>query len=129
MESMPRKRPALFEVRYSEKPNRDNHWRIVGFVNGIRTQYWFKSERDAKAAAADKNAEITAYGTLRPRLLPKLPRRSGLQSGRKENLWVTVGSRSCPKDEGRFARGSCFGVDYLSHFIERIGGLRTLTKR
>ena len=60
---MPRKRPALFEVRYSEKPNRDNHWRIVGFVNGKRTQFWFKSERDAKAAAADRNTEITAYGT------------------------------------------------------------------
>jgi hypothetical protein len=60
---MPRKRPALFEVRYSEKPNRDNHWRIVGFVNGKRTQYWYKTEEDAEAAAADKNAEITAYGT------------------------------------------------------------------
>jgi integrase len=60
---MPRKRPTLFEVRYSEKPNRDLHWRIVGFVNGKRTQFWFKSEKGAKAAAADKNAEITAYGT------------------------------------------------------------------
>jgi hypothetical protein len=63
IKSMPRKRPALFEVRYSEKPNRDNHWRIVGFVNGKRTQFWFKTEEDAKTAAADKNAEITAYGT------------------------------------------------------------------
>src|ERR1700736_2048055 len=60
---MPRPRPTLFEVRYSAKPNRDNHWRIVGFINGNRTQYWFKSEQDAKAAADDKNAEITAHGT------------------------------------------------------------------
>jgi integrase len=60
---MPRKRPTLFEVRYSEKPNRDNHWRIVGFIDGKRTQYWYKSEKEAKVAAADKNAEITAYGT------------------------------------------------------------------
>jgi integrase len=60
---MPRPRPTLFEVRYSEKPNRNNHWRIVGFVNGLRTQFWFASEREAKDAAADKNAEITAYGT------------------------------------------------------------------
>jgi integrase len=60
---MPRPRPTLFEVRYSAKPNRDNHWRIVGFINGNRTQYWCKFEQDAKAAADDKNAEITAHGT------------------------------------------------------------------
>jgi len=53
---MPRPRPNLFEVRYSAKPNRENHWRIVGFKNGKRIQYWFKSEPDAKAAAADRNA-------------------------------------------------------------------------
>jgi hypothetical protein len=60
---MPRKLPTLFEVRYSKKPKRNNHWRIVGFVNGKRTQFWFKNEKDAKSAAAGKNAEITAYGT------------------------------------------------------------------
>src|ERR1700749_3975128 len=60
---MPRKRPTLFEVRYSAKPNRDNHWRIVGFKDGRRKQYWYKSEEDAETAAADLNAEITAYGT------------------------------------------------------------------
>lgn len=43
--------------------NRDNSWRIVRFINGKRTQYWFKSKKEAKAAAADKNAEIAAYGT------------------------------------------------------------------
>jgi integrase len=60
---MPRKRPTLFEVRYSAKPNRDNHWRIVGFKQGVRKQYWHKSEEDAQKAADDMNAEITAYGT------------------------------------------------------------------
>jgi site-specific recombinase XerD len=60
---MPRKRPTLFEVRYSAKPNRDNHWRIVGFKNGVRKQYWYKSEEDAKAGADDFNAEIAAHGT------------------------------------------------------------------
>lgn len=60
---MPRKRPTLFEVRYSAKPNRNNHWRIVGFKDGKRKQYWYKSEEDADAGAADLNAEITAYGT------------------------------------------------------------------
>jgi len=60
---MPRPRPTLFEVRYSAKPNRDNHWRIVGWKHGKRTQYWFKSEDDAQKAADDLNAEITAHGT------------------------------------------------------------------
>jgi integrase len=60
---MPRPRPTLFEVRYSAKPNRDNHWRIVGWKNGRRTQYWFKSEDDGQRAAEDLNAEITAHGT------------------------------------------------------------------
>jgi integrase len=60
---MPRPRPTLFEVRYSEKPNRDNSWRVVGFINGTRKQYWFKSEKEAKTAMEDKNAEIAAYGT------------------------------------------------------------------
>jgi integrase len=60
---MPRPRPTLFEVRYSAQPNRDNHWRIVGWKNGKRTQYWYKSEDDAQRAAEDLNAEITAHGT------------------------------------------------------------------
>ena len=60
---MPRKRPTLFEVRYSAKPNRDNSWRIVGFKDGKRTQFWYKTEEDAEKAAADLNAEIAAYGT------------------------------------------------------------------
>jgi hypothetical protein len=60
---MPRPRPNLFQVRYSKVPNRENHWRIVGFINGIRRQFWFKSEKDAKAAAADRNAQIVAHGS------------------------------------------------------------------
>jgi integrase len=60
---MPRKRPTLFEVRYSAKPNRDNSWRIVGFKNGKRKQYWYKIQEVAEKAAADLNAEIAAYGT------------------------------------------------------------------
>jgi hypothetical protein len=56
---MPRPRPTLFEVRKSA----NNQWRIVGFVNGVRKQYWFKSEKDAKQAANDRNAEVIAHGT------------------------------------------------------------------
>jgi integrase len=60
---MPRKRPTLFEVRYSAKPNRDNFWRIVGFKDGKQKQFWYKTQEDAEKAAADLNAEIAAYGT------------------------------------------------------------------
>lgn len=59
---MPRPRPLLFEVRHS-KPNGANSWRIVGFVDGKRKQYWFKTEKAARDVAADKNADILAYGT------------------------------------------------------------------
>jgi hypothetical protein len=60
---VPRPRPTLFEVRCSAKPNRDNHWRIVGFKNGKRVQNWFKTQEDAKEAADDLNAEINAHDT------------------------------------------------------------------
>jgi integrase len=60
---MPRKRPSLFEIRYSEIPNRNKHWRIFGFINGVRHQYWFSSEKEAKTAADDRNAETIAHGT------------------------------------------------------------------
>jgi len=60
---MARKRPLLFQVHYSKVPNRENHWRLVGYLHGIRRQFWFKSEKDAKAAAADRNAQIVEHGT------------------------------------------------------------------
>jgi hypothetical protein len=57
---MPRPRPLLFEVR---KPITGTQWRIVGFPHGKRTQYFFKTEKEARQAGADRNAEITAHGT------------------------------------------------------------------
>src|SRR5271166_788456 len=60
---MARKRPLLFQVHFSKVPNRLNHWRVVGYLNGVRRQFWFKSEKDAKAAAADRNAQIVAHGS------------------------------------------------------------------
>jgi integrase len=56
---MPRPRPTLFEVR---KPT-NGKWRIVGFVNGVRKQFWFKTEKAAKQAVKDRNSEIVAHGT------------------------------------------------------------------
>src|SRR5258708_37775340 len=60
---MPRHRPLLFTVKYCEKPFRDRHWYVSGFAGGKRVQLWFSSEKEAKAAAAFRNAEIKAHGT------------------------------------------------------------------
>jgi integrase len=60
---MPRHRPLLFTVRYCEKPFRGRHWYVSGFKEEKRVQLWFRSEKEAKAAAANRNAEIKAHGT------------------------------------------------------------------
>lgn len=60
---MPRDRPLLFTAKYREKSFRKHHWYVSGFVGGKRVQLWFKSEKDAKAAAASRNSEIKTHGT------------------------------------------------------------------
>ena len=60
---MPRHRPLLFTVKYCEKPFRDRHWYVSGFTGEKRIQLWFSSEKEAKTAAANRNAEIKAHGT------------------------------------------------------------------
>jgi integrase len=60
---MPRHRPLLFTVRFCEKPFRGRHWYVSGFRGEKRVQLWFRSEKEAKAAAANRNAEIKAHGT------------------------------------------------------------------
>jgi integrase len=60
---MPRHRPLLFTVRYCEKPFRGRHWYVSGFKGEKRVQLWFRSEKEARAAAANRNAEIKAHGT------------------------------------------------------------------
>ena len=60
---MPRPRPLLFSVEYRQKPFRNHHWYVSGFVGRRRIQLWFKSEKDAKAAAASRNSEIKTHGT------------------------------------------------------------------
>ena len=60
---MPRHRPLLFTVRFCEKPFRGHHWYVSGFKGEKRVQLWFRSEKEAKAAAANRNAEIKAHGT------------------------------------------------------------------
>src|SRR6516165_3378561 len=60
---MPRHRPLLFSVKYGEKPFRERHWYVSGSTGEKRIQPWFKSEKEAKASAANRNAEIKAHGT------------------------------------------------------------------
>ena len=60
---MPRHRPLLFTVRFCKKPFRGGHWYVSGFKGEKRVQLWFRSEKEAKVAAANRNAEIKAHGT------------------------------------------------------------------
>jgi integrase len=55
---MARPLPVGFEVRES-KPFNGKTWRVTGYVEGKRKQYWFSTEDDA----ADRNAEMQAYGS------------------------------------------------------------------
>ena len=60
---MPRNRPLLFTYDFREKPFRGRHWYVSGFAGERRVQLWFRSEKEAKAAVANRNAEIKAHGT------------------------------------------------------------------
>src|SRR5258707_15781778 len=60
---MPRHRLVLYEVQHSEKPFRGRHWCVWGFKGEKRVQLWFKSEKAANEAAADRNADIKTHGT------------------------------------------------------------------
>jgi integrase len=60
--NMARPLPLGFEVRQS-KPFNGKKWRVTGYVNGHRKQYWFGTDTDAYADAADRNAEMQAYGS------------------------------------------------------------------
>lgn len=60
---MPKIKPLLFTYKESEKPFRGRKWYASGFTDGKRVQLWLKSEKDAKAAVDDRNADIKAHGT------------------------------------------------------------------
>jgi integrase len=59
---MAKPRPTQFSVRKS-KPFQGKTWRVIGYVDGRRKQFWFATEKEAKAEAAWRNKEIEAYGT------------------------------------------------------------------
>ena len=58
-------RPRIFEWRAKESktPYKGKTWRVIGSVDGVRKQYWFSTEREAKADCADRNQERAAYGS------------------------------------------------------------------
>lgn len=60
---MSRTRPLLFTYDFREKSFRGRHWYVSGFAGERRVQLWFRSEKEAKAAVANRNAEIKAHGT------------------------------------------------------------------
>jgi hypothetical protein len=59
---MAKPRPTQFSVRKS-KPFQGKAWRVTGYVDGKRKQFWFATEKKAKAEASWRNKEIEAYGT------------------------------------------------------------------
>ena len=60
---MSRPRPTLFEVHHSNFAKNGCTWYINGYPQGKRLQFWFKTEKEAKTSANERNAEITATGT------------------------------------------------------------------
>jgi integrase len=60
---MSRPRPTLFEVHHSNFTKNGCTWFINGYPQGKRLQFWFKTEKEAKTSANERNAEITATGT------------------------------------------------------------------
>ena len=59
---MAKPKPIGFEVRKSS-PFNGKEWRVTGYIDGKRKQYWFATEREAKKDAADRNQEMQAYGS------------------------------------------------------------------
>jgi integrase len=60
---MAKPRPINYEVRQSDKPFNGKTWRVVGYKDGKREQFWFDNDRDARAKARAINTEIASHGT------------------------------------------------------------------
>ena len=60
--NMPKPKPTTFEVRKS-KPFCGKEWRVTGYVDGKRKQFWYATEKQARAEAAWRNQERSAYGS------------------------------------------------------------------
>ena len=59
---MAKPRPTHFSVKKS-KPFQGREWRVIGYPDGKRKQFWFATEKEARADAAYRNREREAYGS------------------------------------------------------------------
>jgi hypothetical protein len=59
---MAKLKPTIFSVHQS-KPFQGKEWRVTGYLEGKRKQFWFKTEKEAKADAEWRNKEREAYGS------------------------------------------------------------------
>ena len=57
------RRSALFQVFKLSKPNGRKWWKVEGRPTGKRVKHYFVTEKEAKQAAADLNAQVAAFGT------------------------------------------------------------------
>jgi integrase len=60
---MAKPRPLFYEVYYSKRANGQCHWYAKAYIDGKARRKWFRDEKTAKAAAADFNRELQAYGS------------------------------------------------------------------
>jgi hypothetical protein len=57
------RRSTSFKVYKLARPNGRKWWKVEGRPTGRRERYYFVSEKEAKTAASDLNAQIAAFGT------------------------------------------------------------------
>jgi hypothetical protein len=60
---MAKHRPSTYEVRESTKPFNGKCWRVIGYKDGKRKQYWFSSKDDATKDAWDRNLQLSNHGS------------------------------------------------------------------
>lgn len=60
---MPKLQSKLFKVVEAPHPNGRCKFYTFGYPKGKRERYWFRTKAEAKQDAADRNAEIVAFGT------------------------------------------------------------------
>src|ERR1700688_4678640 len=60
---MAKRKPAGFQWKKMPTPFHGKEYRVWGDVDGKRKQFWFATEKEAKAVCADRNQEQAAYGS------------------------------------------------------------------
>jgi integrase len=60
---MAKRKPTGFQWKKMPTPFHGKEYRVWGDVDGKRKQFWFATEKEAKAVCADRNQERDAYGS------------------------------------------------------------------